>query len=55
MGLPSRLVIFPDENHWILTPQNSIYWYWEVQSWFARWIGGQPTLEKPVFAAPPAR
>lgn len=55
MGLPSRLVIFPAENHWILTPQNSIYWYWEVQSWLARWIGGQPTLEKPAFAAPPAR
>jgi len=26
-----------------------------VQSWLARWIGGQPTLEKPAFAAPPAR
>ncbi len=49
MGLPSRLVIFPDENHWILTPQNSIYWNWEVQSWLARWIGGSPALEKPVF------
>lgn len=51
MGLPARLVVFPDENHWILTPQNSIYWNWEFQSWLARWIGGQPTLEKPVFGA----
>ena len=51
MGLPSRLVIFPDENHWILTPQNSIYWNWEFQAWLARWIGGRPTLEKPVFGA----
>ena len=53
MGLPSRLVIFPDENHWILSPQNSIYWNWEVQSWLARWIGGRPTLEKPVFGETP--
>lgn len=51
MGLPSRLVVFPDENHWILTPQNSIYWNWEFQSWLARWIGGKPTLEKPVFGS----
>ncbi len=55
MGLPARLVIFPDENHWILTPQNSIYWNWEFQSWLARWIGGRPTLEKPAFGAAAAR
>lgn len=51
MGLPARLVIYPDENHWILTPQNSLHWNWEFQSWLARWIGGKPTLEKPVFDA----
>ena len=55
MGLPSRLVIFPDENHWILTPQNAIYWNWEFQAWLARWIGGQPTLEKPEFGAAGAK
>ena len=55
MGLPSRLVIFPDENHWILTPQNAIYWNWEFQAWLARWIGGQPTLEKPEFGAADAK
>jgi dipeptidyl aminopeptidase/acylaminoacyl peptidase len=49
MGVPSRLVLFPDENHWILSPQNSIYWNWEFQSWLARYIGGQPTLERPDF------
>jgi len=49
MGVPSRLVIYPNENHWILSPQNSIHWNWEVQSWLARYIGGKPTLEKPVF------
>ncbi|MEO8588804.1 MAG: S9 family peptidase [Flavobacteriales bacterium] len=49
MGVPSRLVIYPNENHWILSPQNSIHWNWEVQSWLARYIGGKPTLERPVF------
>jgi dipeptidyl aminopeptidase/acylaminoacyl peptidase len=48
-GVPSRLVIFPDENHWILKPQNAIYWHWEMQNWLARYIGGKPTLEKPSF------
>jgi len=49
MGVPSRLVVFPDENHWVLKPQNAIYWHWEMQSWLARYIGGQPALEKPDF------
>jgi dipeptidyl aminopeptidase/acylaminoacyl peptidase len=52
MGIPSRLVIYPNENHWILSPQNSIHWNWEVQSWLARFIGGTPTLQQPVFDAP---
>lgn len=49
MSVPSRLVVFPDENHWVLHPQNAIYWHWEMQSWLARYIGGKPVLEKPVF------
>lgn len=32
-GVPSRLVMFPDENHWILKPKNSIQWYGEVLGW----------------------
>ena len=32
-GVPSRLVYFPDENHWVLKRQNSIYWYKEVRDW----------------------
>ncbi len=50
MRVPSRLVVFPDENHWILSPQNAIYWNYEVQSWLARYIGGKP-MAKPEFAA----
>jgi dipeptidyl aminopeptidase/acylaminoacyl peptidase len=49
MGVPSRLVVFPDENHWVLKPQNAIYWHWEMQQWLARHIGGKPVIEKPVF------
>ena len=50
MGVPSQLVLYPDENHWILSPQNSIYWNYEVQSWLARYIGDTP-MAKPQFAA----
>ncbi len=48
MGVPSRLVVYPNENHWILSPQNAIYWHYEMQAWLARFIGGSP-IEKPVF------
>lgn len=48
MGVPSRLVLFPNENHWILSPQNAIYWNYEVQDWLARHIGGTP-MAKPEF------
>ncbi|MBI5424471.1 MAG: S9 family peptidase [Opitutae bacterium] len=51
MSVPSRLVVFPDENHWVLKPQNAIYWHWEMQSWLSRHIGGKPALEKPDFDA----
>jgi dipeptidyl aminopeptidase/acylaminoacyl peptidase len=50
MGVPSRLLLYPNENHWILSPQNAIYWNYEVQQWLARYIGGTP-MEKPVFPA----
>ena len=39
-NIPSRLVVFPDENHWILKPRNSIQWYGEVHSWLDRWLRG---------------
>ncbi|KAJ3161301.1 hypothetical protein HDU86_007083 [Geranomyces michiganensis] len=34
-GIESRLVIFPDENHWVLKPANSLRWYKEVLEWLA--------------------
>ena len=39
-GIPSQLLIFPDENHWVLKPQNSVQWHETVQAWLKRWIGG---------------
>ena len=38
MGVPSKLVIFPEENHWILQPQNSLYWHRVVYDWLDRWM-----------------
>ena len=35
-GVEARLVYYPDENHWILKPQNSLHWYREVHAWLAR-------------------
>jgi dipeptidyl aminopeptidase/acylaminoacyl peptidase len=49
-NIPSRLLIFPDENHWVLKPKNSVQWYDEVFGWMRQWLGqGQP-----VPAAAPA-
>jgi len=36
-GVPARLVTFPDENHWVLKPANSVRWYAEVLAWLERW------------------
>ncbi|CAE6412251.1 unnamed protein product [Rhizoctonia solani] len=38
-GIPSRIVIFPDENHWVLKPGNSLKWHYEVFRWFDEWVG----------------
>jgi dipeptidyl aminopeptidase/acylaminoacyl peptidase len=36
--VPSRLVVFPDENHWILRGENSRLFYAEIHGWLARWL-----------------
>ena len=38
MGVPSRLLIFPDENHWILKPQNALMWHREYFRWLSEWL-----------------
>ena len=42
MNVPSRLVIFPDEGHWIAKPQNQKLWWGEVQGWFEKYLEGKP-------------
>lgn len=37
-GLPSRLLYFPDENHWVLKPHNSILWHETVIGWLDQWL-----------------
>ena len=47
-NIPSRLLVFPDENHWVLKPRNSIQWYDEVFGWLGRWLGkGQAVQPAP--------
>ena len=37
-GLPAELLIFPDENHWVLKPQNGILWQRTYFNWLDRWL-----------------
>jgi dipeptidyl aminopeptidase/acylaminoacyl peptidase len=37
-GVPSRLVWFPDEGHWIMKPANRIVWWREMQEWLAKYL-----------------
>ncbi|TVS13268.1 MAG: S9 family peptidase [Wenzhouxiangella sp.] len=41
-GIESRLIYYPDENHWILKPNNSVYWYNEVQRWMEQFAEPGP-------------
>lgn len=37
-GIPSKFLYFPDENHWVLKPQNSIQWHETVLDWLGDWL-----------------
>ncbi len=37
-GIPAEMLIFPDENHWILKPQNSVMWQRVFFRWLDRWL-----------------
>jgi dipeptidyl aminopeptidase/acylaminoacyl peptidase len=45
-GIPSELLYFPDENHWVLKPQNSILWHHTVLGWLDRWTKAPATAAK---------
>lgn len=38
MKVPGRLIVFPEENHWVLRGENSRFFYKEVHDWLARWL-----------------
>jgi dipeptidyl aminopeptidase/acylaminoacyl peptidase len=37
-GVPSKLVVFPDEGHWVLKPQNGKFWYETFEDWLAKYV-----------------
>ena len=37
-GIPSRMLLFPEENHWILKPQNALMWHREYFRWLDTWL-----------------
>lgn len=39
-GVPSKMLYFPDEGHWVLKPQNSQLWYKTVDDWVDKWTSG---------------
>ena len=39
-GIASQFLHFPDENHWVLKPQNSVQWHQTVLAWLDRWTAG---------------
>jgi dipeptidyl aminopeptidase/acylaminoacyl peptidase len=38
-GIPSQLLHFQDEGHWVLKPRDSILWHETILSWLHRWLG----------------
>jgi|HigsolmetaAR204D_1030405.scaffolds.fasta_scaffold00418_4 dipeptidyl aminopeptidase/acylaminoacyl peptidase len=60
-GVPSRLVYFPDENHWVLKPQNSLFWYETKRKWLQQYVAPGPSdapangaFTEPTSAASPS-
>lgn len=38
LRIPSKLIVFPDENHWVLKGENSRFFYRQVHDWWSRWL-----------------
>jgi dipeptidyl aminopeptidase/acylaminoacyl peptidase len=54
-NIPSRLLVYPDENHWVLKPKNSIEWYDQVFGWMGRWLGTAQPAAQPSRATQSAK
>jgi dipeptidyl aminopeptidase/acylaminoacyl peptidase len=50
-GVPSKLLVFPDEGHWVLKPGNSRLWHASMIDWFHRWLGGAAADAKALESA----
>jgi dipeptidyl aminopeptidase/acylaminoacyl peptidase len=60
LGVPSKMLYFPDEGHWVLKPKNSQLWNETVSDWCDRWLGvnkyaGVGPEKNPAAAAPVRR
>lgn len=53
-GIPAEMLIFPDENHWILKPQNAILWQRVFFRWLDRWLKPGSDAAKAAQATEPA-
>jgi hypothetical protein len=40
--IPSRLLYFPDENHWVLKPANVLQWFEQILNWVDKWTSLDP-------------
>ena len=50
-NVPAKMLVFPDENHWVLKPGNSRLWYASMIDWFHRWLGGAAADPKALESA----
>ena len=46
MKVPSRLIVFPEENHWVMRGENSRFFYAEIHAWLARWLARWRTVRR---------
>jgi dipeptidyl aminopeptidase/acylaminoacyl peptidase len=51
-GVPSRLVYFPNENHWVLEPKNSLKWHGEVLGWLLKYSRSEGSGDDAAATAP---
>jgi dipeptidyl aminopeptidase/acylaminoacyl peptidase len=54
MKVPSKLIQFPDEGHWIQKPQNSEFWYHSVIEWLNLYTAPLGAVTQPAAGKPPA-
>ncbi|KAH8724969.1 Alpha/Beta hydrolase protein [Phaeosphaeriaceae sp. PMI808] len=47
-GVPSRFLNFPDENHWVLKAENSLFWHTEIFNWINHYSKGVPLDDVPI-------